>query len=98
MAKSGRRLSSTSPLFIAVGESMRERSANFANNVGGSLRLLTAMVQAGRQAHSLLVHGRVYGIRMPIRFWNFPIQPVSPYGESKVMVETLLGWFDRIHI
>ena len=24
-------------------------------------------------------------------------RPVNPYGESKVMVETLLGWFDQIH-
>ncbi len=28
---------------------------------------------------------------------TFPIQPVNPYGESKVMVETLLRWFDQIH-
>jgi UDP-glucose-4-epimerase GalE len=26
-----------------------------------------------------------------------PFAPVSPYGESKVMVETMLGWFDKIH-
>ena len=30
--------------FIAVGESMREPERYFANNVGGSLSLLTAMV------------------------------------------------------
>ena len=28
---------------------------------------------------------------------TFPIQPVNPYGESKVMVETLLKWFDTVH-
>jgi len=28
---------------------------------------------------------------------TFPIQAVNPYGESKVMVETLLRWFDTIH-
>jgi UDP-glucose 4-epimerase len=28
---------------------------------------------------------------------TFPIQPVNAYGESKVMVETLLRWFDTIH-
>jgi UDP-glucose-4-epimerase GalE len=28
---------------------------------------------------------------------SFPIQPVNAYGESKVMVETLLGWYDQIH-
>jgi UDP-glucose-4-epimerase GalE len=32
----------------------------------------------------------------PIRE-DFPIQAVNPYGESKVMMETMLGWFDRIH-
>ena len=26
-----------------------------------------------------------------------PIAPVNPYGESKVMVETMLRWFDAIH-
>jgi UDP-glucose-4-epimerase GalE len=28
---------------------------------------------------------------------TFPIHAVNPYGESKVMVETLLRWFDLIH-
>src|ERR1017187_8315064 len=28
---------------------------------------------------------------------TFPIQAVNAYGESKVMVETLLRWFDQIH-
>jgi UDP-glucose-4-epimerase GalE len=28
---------------------------------------------------------------------TFPIQAVNPYGESKVMVETMLRWFDEIH-
>jgi UDP-glucose-4-epimerase GalE len=28
---------------------------------------------------------------------DFPYDPVSPYGESKVMVEKLLHWFDLIH-
>ena len=33
--------------FIAVGESMREPARYFANNLGGSLSLLTAMVETG---------------------------------------------------
>jgi UDP-glucose-4-epimerase GalE len=84
--------------FIAVGESMREPERYFSNNVGGSLSLLTAMVQAGVKHVVFSSTAAVYGNphSNPI-LETFPIQPVSPYGESKVMVETLLGWFDRIH-
>jgi len=84
--------------FIAVGESMREPARYFANNVGGSLSLLTAMVETGVQHIVFSSTAAVYGNphATPI-LETFPIQPVSPYGESKVMVETMLRWFDRIH-
>jgi UDP-glucose-4-epimerase GalE len=84
--------------FIAVGESMRQPERYFANNVGGSLSVLTAMVQAGVRHMVFSSTAAVYGNphTNPI-LETFPIQPVNPYGESKAMVETLLGWFDRIH-
>jgi UDP-glucose-4-epimerase GalE len=84
--------------FIAVGESMREPERYFANNVGGSLSLLTAMLQAGVRHMVFSSTAAVYGNphATPI-LETFPIQPVSPYGESKVMVETLLRWFSEIH-
>ena len=84
--------------FIAVGESMREPERYFANNVGGSLSLLTAMLEAGVKHMVFSSTAAVYGNphTTPI-LESFPIQPVSPYGESKVMVETLLRWFDAIH-
>src|SRR5260370_8170278 len=28
---------------------------------------------------------------------DFPYAPINPYGESKVMVEKTLRWFDSIH-
>jgi UDP-glucose 4-epimerase len=84
--------------FISVGESMREPGTYFNNNVCGSLSLLNAMVQTGVKRLVFSSTAAVYGNphTSPIRE-DFPIQPVNPYGESKVMVETLLGWFDRIH-
>jgi len=84
--------------FIAVGESMREPGRYFENNVGGSLSLLNAMVQNGVRHLVFSSTAAVYGNphATPIQE-SFPIQPVSPYGESKVMVETLLRWFDEIH-
>jgi UDP-glucose-4-epimerase GalE len=84
--------------FIAVGESMREPARYFINNVAGSLSLLDAMVQAGVKHVVFSSTAAVYGNphASPI-LETFPIQAVNPYGESKVMVETLLGWFDQIH-
>jgi UDP-glucose-4-epimerase GalE len=84
--------------FIAVGESMREPARYFTNNVAGSLSLLDAMVQAGVKHVVFSSTAAVYGNphASPI-LETFPIQAVNPYGESKVMVETLLGWFDQIH-
>jgi UDP-glucose-4-epimerase GalE len=84
--------------FIAVGESMREPGRYFANNVAGSLSLLEAMVQAGVKHLVFSSTAAVYGnpASSPI-LETFPIQPVNAYGESKVMVETLLGWYDTIH-
>ena len=84
--------------FIAVGESMREPARYFGNNVCGSLSLLDAMVRAGVRhivfSSTAAVYGNPRGT--PI-VESFPIQPVNAYGESKVMVETLLRWFDEIH-
>jgi UDP-glucose-4-epimerase GalE len=84
--------------FIAVGESMKEPARYFTNNVAGSLSLLDAMVKAGVKHIVFSSTAAVYGNphASPI-LETFPIQAVNPYGESKVMVETLLGWFDQIH-
>ena len=84
--------------FIAVGESMREPARYFGNNVGGSMELLGAMAEAGVRRMVFSSTAAVYGTphASPIRE-DFPIQPMSPYGESKAMVERLLRWFDEIH-
>jgi len=84
--------------FIAVGESMIDPERYFANNVGGSLSLLTAMLRTGVKhivfSSTAAVYGNPPAVPIPE---SSPIQPVSPYGESKVMVETMLRWFDQIH-
>jgi UDP-glucose-4-epimerase GalE len=84
--------------FIAVGESMRDPGKYFVNNVGGSLSLLNAMVRTGVKHIVFSSTAAVYGEpeEVPI-LEDSPIRPMNPYGESKVMVETLLHWFDHIH-
>ena len=84
--------------YIAVGESMKVPEVYFRNNTAGSLSLLTAMLRAGIGKIVFSSTAAVYGMpeRMPIPE-SAPSAPVNAYGESKVMVETLLEWFDRIH-
>lgn len=84
--------------YIAVVESMRAPELYFANNVGGSISLLTAMVRSGVSRLVFSSTAAVYGTphEIPIKE-DASYAPVSVYGESKVMVEKLLGWFDRIH-
>ena len=84
--------------YIAVGESMRVPEVYFENNVVGSLSLATAMLRAGVKHLVFSSTAAVYGIphASPI-LETFPIAAVNPYGESKVMVETMLQWFDTIH-
>jgi len=84
--------------FIAVGESMRVPELYFQNNVGGSLSLLTAMIRSGVRRLVFSSTAAVYGMpaTIPIKE-DSPYAPVNPYGESKVMVEKLLHWFDQIH-
>jgi UDP-glucose-4-epimerase GalE len=82
--------------FIAVGESTKIPETYFGNNVGGSISLLEAMMRAGVKRLVFSSTAAVYGNpeRVPITE-DQPFQPVSPYGESKVMVEKILGWMDQ---
>ncbi len=82
--------------YIAVGESTQKPEMYFTNNVGGSLSLLTAMTETGVNKLVFSSTAAVYGTpdRIPITE-DMPMGPVSPYGESKVMVEKILGWMDR---
>ncbi len=84
--------------FIAVGESMKVPEIYFENNVTGSISLLSAMLQAGVKHLVFSSTAAVYGnpVSSPIPE-NAAIAPVNPYGESKVMVETVLRWLDEIH-
>jgi UDP-glucose 4-epimerase len=84
--------------FIAVGESMKIPEVYFANNTCGTLSLLNAMLQTGVRRLVFSSTAAVYGTPATVPILeNFPYAPVSPYGESKVMVEKLLDWFDLIH-
>jgi len=84
--------------YIAVGESMQVPEVYFKNNTAGSLSLLTAMLRVGVGKIVFSSTAAVYGMpeHVPIPE-SEPRAPVNAYGETKVMVERLLEWFDQIH-
>ena len=82
--------------YISVGESTKKPELYFSKNVGGTLALFEAMAQAKVKRLVFSSTAAVYGTpeTVPI-LEDWPFAPVSPYGESKVMIETVLGWLDR---
>jgi len=82
--------------YISVGESTEKPALYFANNSGGTLSLLNAMAQAQVKHLVFSSTAAVYGTPalVPIPE-DAPFAPVSPYGESKVMVERVLAWLGR---
>jgi UDP-glucose-4-epimerase GalE len=77
----------------SVGESMTDPLAYFATNVGGSLALLDAMATAGVDRLVFSSTCAVYGTPavLPVRE-STAQAPENPYGESKRIVEQVLGW------
>jgi UDP-glucose-4-epimerase GalE len=82
--------------YIAVGESTQKPELYFANNVSGTISLLSAMDRANIKSLVFSSTAAVYGTpeRVPI-LEDFPYAPVSPYGETKVMVEKILDWLNE---
>jgi UDP-glucose 4-epimerase len=70
----------------------------FHNNVYGGLNLLRAAVDAGVKSFVFSSTCATYGIpeKVPIDE-EVPQNPINPYGESKLMFEKVLRWFDQIH-
>ena len=81
--------------FIAAGESMQVPGRYFLNNVANVINLLNAMVDHGVLRFVFSSSAGVYGDppMVPIPE-EAPIAPLSPYGESKAVVERLLPWYD----
>ena len=81
-----------------VGESMREPYRYFSENAGNGIRLIEACVRHGVRRFVLSSTAALFGMpdRVPIPE-DARIDPGSPYGESKWMVERALLWAGRIH-
>jgi UDP-glucose 4-epimerase len=81
-----------------VGESVAQPSLYWGNNLGGSLALLEAMRAAGTPRIVFSSTAAVYGEpeTVPIDE-TAPTRPTSPYGASKVAVDTALAEYARMY-
>lgn len=83
---------------IEAGESMLHPQAFFRNNTASTLTLLEAIVAHGPRRIVFSSTAAVYGEpeTVPIKE-DARLAPTNPYGESKLLVEQMLHWFQRIH-
>src|SRR6266550_2343276 len=81
-----------------VGESMKNPSKYFRNNICNGLNLLDAMVAAGVQRIVFSSTCAIFGPpdQVPIDE-TAATRPINPYGESKMAFEKILRWYDQIH-
>jgi UDP-glucose 4-epimerase len=78
--------------FIEVGESVKKPARYFRNNIINTHILLKAMREAGVKKIVFSSSAATYGTpeRVPILETD-RLEPINPYGESKYMMESLLG-------
>ncbi|MEE8347539.1 MAG: UDP-glucose 4-epimerase GalE [Dehalococcoidia bacterium] len=82
--------------YIQAGESVLNPGRYFANNVGGCIALLNAMVAYGVERFVFSSSAAVYGEPESVPVTEeAPVRPVNPYGESKDTVERMLPWYER---
>jgi len=83
---------------IEAGESMKVPEVYFRNNTASTLTLFEAMLATGHDRLVFSSTAACYGEpeTSPI-FEDARLLPTNPYGESKLLVEQMLTWLNRIH-
>jgi UDP-glucose 4-epimerase len=83
---------------IEAGESMKHPEIYFRNNTASTLTLLEAMLATGTNRLVFSSTAACYGEpeSTPI-LEDARLKPTNPYGESKLLVEQMLGWMNAIH-
>lgn len=84
--------------FALVGESMERPEKYFRNNVIGGIHLAEAMLASDVNkiifSSTCATYGKPEWVPMTE---DLPQRPANPYGESKLMFETVLRWHQQLH-
>jgi UDP-glucose 4-epimerase len=83
---------------IEAGESMQRPEIYFRNNTASTLTLLESMLATGHDRLVFSSTAACYGEpeKTPI-LEDAKLKPTNPYGESKLLVEQMLSWFNQAH-
>ncbi|MGA7109641.1 MAG: UDP-glucose 4-epimerase GalE [Terracidiphilus sp.] len=83
---------------IEAGESMHKPEIYFRNNTASTLSLLEAVISHGPRrlvfSSTAAVYGEPESVPIPE---TARLKPTNAYGESKLLVESMLSWFNQIH-
>ncbi len=84
--------------FIQMGESFKNPSKYYINNVLGFINLLDVMVINNCKKLIISSSAGVYGnpVRLPIKE-DDPKNPLNPYGETKYMIERIADDYDLVY-
>ena len=84
--------------YSLVAESMADPLKYFDNNTAGMVKLLEVMHECGVHYIVFSSTAPTYGIpeEIPI-LETTPQNPINPYGESKLMMETIMRWADQAY-
>ena len=84
--------------FALVGESMEMPEIYFTNNVTGGIHLADSMLEAGVKKIIFSSTCATYGQPDIVPMTeDLPQKPANPYGESKLMFEKVLLWYQQLH-
>jgi UDP-glucose 4-epimerase len=84
--------------YISMEESMKNPYVYFQNNFFSALNVMEEMVKTRTNNFVFSSTAGVYGnpIKLPIPE-DHPKNPENPYGESKLMVEKAMIWYQKTH-
>jgi UDP-glucose 4-epimerase len=84
--------------WLSVGDSVLDPAGYYANNVGGTIALLDAMVRESVASFVFSSTAAVFGEPevVPIAE-DHPTRPINPYGQTKLAIEHALPYYARAY-
>jgi len=83
--------------FIEAAESMQQPGMYLHNNLTGAIHLLEAMITHQCTQMVFSSTAAVYASKNAPLNEDDPFGPSNLYGDTKLMIERMLGWYHRIH-